>query len=91
MVTILVVPEDEVDSKGSTEAAHGAQYSGIIGVDLSVIDVVPPAEDQVGLLLEDEVDGAGDVVGRHRFAYVEVREEDQTKALLRLSPLRCEA
>ena len=56
-----------------------------------MIDVVAPAEDQVGLLLEDEVDGAGDVVGRHRFAYVEVREEDQTEALLRLSPLRREA
>ena len=51
-----------------------------------MIDEVPTAEDEVRLLVLDELHRTSDIVRRHRFADMQVGEEDQTHALLGLCP-----
>ena len=68
------------------ERAERSHHTRIISVDGAVIDEVPTAEDEVRLLVLDELHRTSDIVGRHRFADMQVGEEDQTHALLGLCP-----
>ena len=86
IVTIFVISQDVVHTQRRMERSERSHHARIISVDGAVIDEVPTAEDEVRLLVLDELHRTSDIVGRHRFADMQVGEEDQTHALLGLCP-----